>query len=173
MKGLGLIEEYVAWWMAGTVVRCNACDLTLSPPCKRKRERIFEDYVEKLDESTAIIFDPLAPLREMPAYEADVKRRYGSFLRQFPRCGSRQFSGGLVLYGREIPKGMASAHELYSFVRGYSEMSIVLKRSRVLVVLCHHQGMHVSGREEAPVQAFTRVYRRHMFVDPPVWREDR
>ncbi len=173
MKGLGLFDNGMSWWMAPPMFRCDACILlTASPPTKRKRERIFEDYVEKLDESTAIIYDPLAPLRFIPAYETDMKKRLASFLKQYPQCGSIQFNGGLVLHGSEIPKGMATAHELYSFVGGYSEMSIVLKRNRVLVVLCHHQGLHIRGRDAAQVDAFARVYRRHMFVDAPVWEED-
>ena len=174
MTGLGLIEtRHWGWQMAPPRYHCSSCTgiederkEVLSIPCcgidRRKLVRILQDCVADLSESTAIIYDPLADLREhYPNHDPEVRKRFTSFLRQFPKCGSKDFNGALVLHGSQISNGVASVHKMYD-AGGGCDRGIVLRRNRVLLTYCDHGGIHAECRERRALDLFNKTYRHHM-----------
>jgi hypothetical protein len=111
----------------------------------------------------AVIADPLATLRDARReFEDETKKHVASFLRQYPQCGSKRFNGALVLYGRAIRKGVATVLEIREAGYNYRDLSIVLKENRVLLLVCHHEGLHAACRDKQPLDLFNKSYRRYM-----------
>ena len=55
---------------------------------------------------------------------------------------------------------------------GTPSLCMVLKRNKVLALQCSNSfGFDVVSRDEMPVKAFAEVYRRHMFLEPPIYEE--
>ncbi len=166
LSGLAIHNYYDEWVMEAPFYACYLC--TYNPDTQKiQRQRIIDDYLKKINDRTAVIYDPLSLLRWHNDWDGKIKKLYSSFLQQFPLCGSKKFNGGLVLYDNQIYKGIATTLELQENAGG--DICIIFKESHTLIYLCEHIEFHaIYSREEDAVKKFANIYKRRTGIKPEI-----
>jgi hypothetical protein len=181
-KGLEIVvDSFVHWKMIGPHFEIASC---VGPEDPRKEVaaiwqhgilpqkmlKVVTEFAIKCGEKTAIALSPLAAYHRDREYDREsVKEdRVQAFLKQYPRCGSKEFNGGLVLYGDEIPKGLAT---VLAIAKPMEETNILFRQTQTHIRFGHHSCIHLASRRHEPIWAFRRAYRRHMAAFLPIHEE--